>query len=93
MRYLGGVRPAGLAAAGRIPVPAAGHTRPMASWWYCLVHGQVEVETGCALTDRLGPYASKEEAEQALATARQRTAEQDARDRADDDWGTPPAKG
>lgn len=64
----------------------------MASWWYCLKHNRVEDEHACALTDRLGPYASKEEAEHALEKARQRTAEEDARDRADDDWGMPPAK-
>lgn len=64
----------------------------MASWWYCLNHNTVEDGSGCALTDRLGPYASKEDAEQALATARRRTADEDARDRADNDWGVPPAK-
>lgn len=64
----------------------------MASWWYCLKHGTVEEEHDCALGDRLGPYDSREAAEQALASARQRTADEDARDKADDDWGTPPAK-
>lgn len=64
----------------------------MASWWYCLNHNRVEDENGCALTDRLGPYASREEAEHALESARARTAAEDARDKADDDWGTPPAK-
>jgi len=64
----------------------------MASWWYCLTHNRVEDGSGCALTDRLGPYASEQEAGQALVTARQRTADEDVRDRADDDWGTPPAR-
>lgn len=64
----------------------------MASYWYCLRHGAVEDESGCALTDRLGPYATREEAQHALESARRRTEEEDARDRADDDWGTPPAK-
>ncbi len=63
----------------------------MASWWYCLKHGKVEQEHECALGDRLGPYASREDAQTALERARQRTADEDARDRADDDWGDPPA--
>lgn len=69
-----------------------GQTAGMASWWYCLTHNRVEDESGCAHTDRLGPYASREDAERALEKARQRTADEDARDRADDDWGTPPAE-
>jgi len=64
----------------------------MASWWYCLNHNRVEDESGCAHTDRLGPYASPEDAAQALEKARQRTAAEDARDKADDDWGRPPAR-
>jgi len=64
----------------------------MASWWYCLNHNRVEDETGCAHADRLGPYASADDAAKALDTARQRTADQDARDQAEDDWGRPPAR-
>lgn len=64
----------------------------MASWWYCLSHNRVEDESGCALTDRLGPYPTREQAAEALDAARRRTAEQDARDQADDEWGTPPGK-
>ncbi len=64
----------------------------MSSWWYCLKHGRVEQEHECALGDRLGPYDSREQAEQALESSRQRTQEQDARDREDDDWGRPPAR-
>ena len=63
----------------------------MSSWWYCLNHG-VEEGVGCAATDRLGPYASEQEATQALDKARQRTADEDARDRADDEWGKPPGR-
>ena len=57
------------------------------TWWYCLKHGTVEEEHECALGDRLGPYASREEAARALQTARERTEAEDARDRADNDWG------
>ena len=69
-----------------------GHTAAMASWWYCLVHDRVEGDEGDANMSRLGPYATREEAEQAPERVRQRTAAQDARDEAEDDWGTPPAR-
>ncbi len=59
----------------------------MSAYWWCLKHERVEDESGCAHTDRLGPYATQQEAQDALATARRRTEEQDARDRAEDDWG------
>ena len=29
------------------------------SWYYCLVHQQVEPEEGCANAERLGPYATE----------------------------------
>ena len=61
------------------------------SFWWCLTHGAVEGSTadnsGCANMDRLGPYAGHDQAATALERARARTAEQDHRDRADDDWG------
>lgn len=63
----------------------------MSAWWWCLRHGAVEDDAGCALADRLGPYASRVDAGRALETARRRTQEQDERERADGDWGTPPA--
>jgi len=63
------------------------------SWWYCLNHNRVEDENGCAHADRLGPYGSADEAAGALEAARQRTAAQDARDQAENDWGRPPARG
>ncbi len=59
------------------------------SWWYCLSHG-VEEGVGCRSGDRLGPYSSREEAEQALEKARARTEAEDARDRAYDDRGRSP---
>jgi len=42
-------------------------------WWYCLKHDAVEDETGCANTDRMGPYASRQEAGRAVQTAAERT--------------------
>ena len=64
----------------------------MASWWYCLKHGAVEEEHACALSDRLGPYATREDAAAALERARQRTEEEDERDRRDREWGAPPGR-
>ena len=31
-------------------------------WWYCLTHHEVEGDDGCPGKDRLGPYATREEA-------------------------------
>ncbi len=62
----------------------------MDSYWWCMKHGQVEEgRTGCANADRLGPYPSREQAEHALESVRERTATEDARDAADNDWGRP----
>lgn len=62
------------------------------SFWWCLNHGTVERSGGdelaCAVIDRLGPYDTFEQAERALESTAARTAAQDARDEADDDWGT-----
>ena len=61
------------------------------SFWWCLTHAEVEGsasdDQGCATLDRLGPYASQQEASSALERVRARTAEQDAKDAADDAWG------
>jgi len=40
------------------------------SWWYCLTHQNVEQGPGCPGKDRLGPYATREEAEHALDRVR-----------------------
>ncbi len=61
-------------------------------WWWCLQHGQVEQGPGCPNMKRLGPYATREQAEAAPARTAARTADQDAIDAADDDWGKPPGK-
>ena len=61
------------------------------SFWWCLTHSSVEGsagdDEGCANMDRLGPYGTREQAATALDRARARTAEQDAKDEADDGWG------
>ena len=62
----------------------------MASWWYCLRHDRVEPRKGCPAGDRLGPYATEDEATRALELARERTAQRDAEDAAEDEWGQRP---
>lgn len=57
-------------------------------WWWCLTHNRVEHGPGCPDQERLGPYDTEERAASALQRAAARTAQEDARDRADDDWGT-----
>ena len=60
------------------------------SFWWCLTHGHVEGSeqdnAGCANMDRLGPYDTREQAGSALTRTWARTAEQDAREQAEDDW-------
>ncbi len=53
-------------------------------WWFCLRHMRVESEDGCANAERLGPYDTEAEAADALNRAKERTAQEDARDKA---WG------
>lgn len=53
------------------------------SWFYCLTHSTVEEGVGCRSGDRLGPYDTEGDATRALERARERTAAEDARDRAD----------
>ncbi len=50
------------------------------AWWYCLTHNTVEHGAGCPGKDRLGPYATKEEAENALELVRERNQEWDEAD-------------
>lgn len=58
------------------------------SFWWCLEHKAVEEGLGCGSTTRLGPYDSQQQAAGAIGRTRQRSAEQDARDKADDGkWG------
>jgi hypothetical protein len=57
-------------------------------WWWCLEHNRVEQGKGCANMNRLGPYASEQEAAGALERTAARTAANDAADEAEDDWGS-----
>ncbi|GAB6987946.1 hypothetical protein [Nocardioides pyridinolyticus] len=55
----------------------------MSDFWFCVKHHRVEQGEGiCPSIDRLGPYATREEAEGALAKAEQRNEEWDN----DPDW-------
>ena len=50
-------------------------------WYFCTRHGTVEPEDGgCPGKDRLGPYASREEASRALEIVQERNREWDAQD-------------
>ncbi|MFD8479731.1 hypothetical protein [Kitasatospora sp. NPDC059673] len=44
-------------------------------WFYCIKHGKVEEGPECPAKDRLGPYATREEAARALETAAERNQE------------------
>ena len=52
-------------------------------WFYCLKHTTVEDRDGCAERHRLGPYATREEAERALTSVAEREKQITAEDR---DW-------
>lgn len=54
-------------------------------WWFCLKHQTVEHGSSCANTERMGPYATRDEAEGALATAAERTEKWDSDPRWNDD--------
>jgi hypothetical protein len=54
-------------------------------YFYCLEHKTVEGEDGCKAADRLGPYATREEAEHALEMVEQRNEEWDNDPRWNDD--------
>ena len=56
-------------------------------WWWCLKHQRVEPQLGCADTNRLGPFATVEEAQRALQTVRARNEKYDAEDEAWDSGG------
>jgi hypothetical protein len=51
------------------------------SWWYCTKHNTVEPDDGaCPGKDKLGPYATREEAEHALETVQRRNEDWDKAD-------------
>ncbi len=49
----------------------------MSEFWYCLTHHKVEGRDGCKNADRLGPYDSQAEAENALEKVQERNEEWD----------------
>jgi hypothetical protein len=46
-------------------------------YWFCLTHHAVEGHDGCRNSDRLGPYATAEEASHALDKVAERNEEWD----------------
>lgn len=46
-------------------------------WYYCLKHRTVEPYDACKAEDRLGPYATREDAEHALEIAAERNKDWD----------------
>jgi hypothetical protein len=60
-------------------------------WYYCVKHHKVEEGPECRAADRLGPYASREEAAHALETAQQRNAQWQNDPRWQDDAPTDPS--
>lgn len=50
-------------------------------WYYCVEHDTVEPKVGCRVTNRLGPYPSREEAARAMETVERRNEEWDENDR------------
>ncbi|WP_228977316.1 hypothetical protein [Streptomyces sp. DH12] len=44
-------------------------------WFYCLRHGKVEEGPECPAKDRFGPYPTRQEADRAMETARERDLE------------------
>ena len=51
-------------------------------WFYCLKHSTVEPLEGCVARDRLGPFATRAEAERALQTNAERNERAGAADKA-----------
>ncbi|MEU4580766.1 hypothetical protein AB0F92_01510 [Kitasatospora aureofaciens] len=59
-------------------MPLGFHRKPTGrpgEWFYCIKHGKVEEGPECPAKDRLGPYATPDEAARALQTADERNRE------------------
>jgi hypothetical protein len=50
------------------------------AWYFCLKHMRVEHGPGCPDRDRMGPYATENEAANALQHARERNQQWEARE-------------
>ena len=59
-----------------------GHGGMEEEWFYCLDHRTVEPADGCRAAVRIGPFATREEAANALETVQRRNLEWDN----DPDW-------
>ncbi len=46
-------------------------------WFYCVKHGAVEQGPQCPSRNRMGPYASREQAQHAMSTVAERNQEWD----------------
>lgn len=55
-------------------------------WYYCVEHETVEPKFGCRITTRLGPYATREEAEKALERVERRNEAWEEDPDWNDDW-------
>ncbi len=53
-------------------VKQANAYRGAMEWYYCLTHRAVEPRDGCANKERLGPYATQDEAARAMERVRER---------------------
>ncbi|MEV0279330.1 hypothetical protein AB0I22_23490 [Streptomyces sp. NPDC050610] len=62
-------------------------------WYYCLQHGKVEEGPECRAADRMGPYATREEAAHAMETAADRNREWQSDPRWNDDVSGGPDQG
>jgi hypothetical protein len=60
------------------------HDDAAPEFWFCLNHHTVEGREGCKAKDRLGPYATRDEAEHALTKVEERNDEADSFDRDED---------
>lgn len=61
----------------------------MGQWWYNLRTQQVEPDEGGPNAERLGPFDTREEAENALALAAKRNEEWDS---GENEWGDDPVQ-
>ncbi len=60
-----------------------------AEWYFCLRHHEVEPRAGCKAADRLGPYATRAEAQNALEKVAERNEDWDNDPRWNDDADRP----
>jgi hypothetical protein len=63
-------------------IEEAGTMADQGPWFFCLKHHTVETRDGCAERHRLGPYATREEAEHAVESVAEREQKLTAEDRA-----------